>query len=62
MIFLFWVYGPAVAATFTIIFLQGFGAWGFHLEAGFLNWLGAATIGELGIIAGAVYGGLFKKR
>lgn len=25
-------------------------------------WLGGATIGELGIIAGVVYGALFKKR
>ena len=62
MRFLFWIYGPAVIATFTIIFLQGFKTWGFHLDDHFLGWLGAAIIGELGIIAGVVYGALFKKR
>jgi len=62
MRFLFWIYGPAVIATFTIIFLQGFKTWGFRLDDHFLGWLGAAIIGELGIIAGVVFGALFKKR
>lgn len=45
--FLFKAFSGSLAATFGIILLQGFGLWGFHLEAGFLNWLGAATVGEM---------------
>ena len=42
--FLFAAYGFLLVATVTVVFLQGFNAWGFDLESGFLNWLGAATI------------------
>jgi hypothetical protein len=38
----------SVLLTFSIIFLQGWEVWGFHLPVSFLNWLGAATIGEIG--------------
>jgi len=62
MTFLFWMYGFALASTITIIFLQGFRLGGFQLDAAFLNWLGGATVGEIGILAGMVYGGLFKQR
>lgn len=33
--------------TFGVIFLEGFGLWGFHLSESFLNWLGAATVGQV---------------
>jgi hypothetical protein len=54
----------AVLSTFTmtVIFFQGFKFHGFELEPGFLNWLGGATIGEIGVLAGLVYNFLFKKK
>ena len=59
--FLFKAYAGLLASTVLIIFLQGFHLWGFHLEAGFLHWLGAATIGEVAGLAALVYGALFRK-
>ena len=59
--FLFKAYAGLLASTVLIIFLQGFQLWGFQLDAGFLNWLGAATIGEVAGLAALVYGALFKK-
>lgn len=42
----------AVILTYVIIFLQGFGLWGFELEESFLNWLGVVTVGEIaGLVA-----------
>ena len=59
--FLFKAYVGLLTATVLIIFLQGFQLWGFKLETGFLNWLGAATIGEVAGLAALVYGALFRK-
>jgi hypothetical protein len=59
--FLFKAYAGLLASTVLIIFLQGFHLWGFQLDAGFLNWLGAATIGEVAGLAALVYGALCKK-
>jgi hypothetical protein len=59
--FLFRAYGFLIVATMAIIFLQGFRAWGFALEQDFLWWLGIAVIGEVGGLAGLVYGFFFKK-
>jgi hypothetical protein len=59
--FLFKAYTGLLTATILIIFLQGFQLWGFKLDVGFLNWLGAATIGEIAGLAALVYGSLFKK-
>ena len=59
--FLFKAYAGLLTATVLIIFLQGFQLWGFKLEAGFLHWLGAATIGEVAGLAALVYGALFRK-
>jgi hypothetical protein len=58
--FLFWAYGGLLAATIGIILLQGFRAWGFALDLGFLRWLGAATVGEVAGLAALVYGSLFS--
>lgn len=59
-VFFFVVYGMALAATFAIYFLHGFHAWGFSIELELLKWLGGVTIGELGGLALAVYGFLFR--
>src|SRR5712691_1535347 len=59
--FLFKAYASLLAASVLIIFLQGFQIWGFMLDAGFLNWLCAATIGEVAGLAALVYGALFRK-
>ncbi|ETX08554.1 MAG: hypothetical protein ETSY2_04710 [Candidatus Entotheonella gemina] len=59
--FLSKAYAGLLASTVLIIFRQGFHLWGFQLDAKFLNWLGAATIGEVAGLAALVYGALFKK-
>jgi hypothetical protein len=59
--FLFWMYGFLLVSTVVIIFLQGFKVKGFSLNLGFLHWLGGATIGEIGILAGITYRALFKR-
>jgi hypothetical protein len=49
----------STACCFTLIFLQGFHAWGFQMNESFLRWLCALTIGQrvalLGIFARAVW-------
>ena len=60
--FLFLAYGALLASTIVIYFLQGFQLFGFHLEQATLNWLGGATIGEVGGLAMTVYGFLFRKK
>ena len=60
--FLFWAYGGLLLCTMTVIFFQGFKVYGFALEQQFLNWLGAATIGEVAGLAYLVYGALFRKK
>jgi hypothetical protein len=62
MTFLFCAYGSLLLSTMTVIFLQGFKAYGFALDQNFLNWLGAATIGEVAGLALLVYGALFRKK
>jgi hypothetical protein len=42
--------------------LQGFKLWKFDLSQATLNWLGGATIGEIGGLAAMVYGSLFRKK
>jgi len=59
--FLFWMYGFFSFSTVVIIFLQGFKVKGFNLAPGLLHWLGAATVGEIGILAQIAYKALFKK-
>jgi hypothetical protein len=51
-----------LASTMLIIFLQGFRVRGFNLDATFLKWLGAVTLGEVGGLAATVYGALFRRR
>lgn len=53
-------YGGLLISTVTLIFLQGFHLWGFELDSGFLNWLGAATVGEIVGLCVLVYGALFR--
>lgn len=60
--FLFYAYGGLLVATMAIFFLHGFKLGGFQLEKELLQWLGAATIGEIGGLAAIVYGALFKKQ
>lgn len=59
--FLFQMYRFLVFSTVGIIILQGFNLWGFNLDPDFLRWLGGATIGEIGILAGVAYRALFRK-
>lgn len=61
IVFLFWMYGFFSFSTVAIIFLQGFKVKGFNLDPGFLHWLGAATVGEIGILVQIAYKALFKK-
>jgi hypothetical protein len=60
--FLYRAYGFLLAATITIIILQGFRVGGFNLDATFLKWLGAVTLGEVGGVAATVYGALFRRK
>jgi len=60
--FLYWTYGFMLTATMLIIFLQGFRFGGFNLDASFLKWLGAVTLGEVGGLAATVYGALFRRK
>ena len=60
--FLYWAYGFMLAATMLIVILQGFQVGGFNLEASFLKWLGAVTLGEVGGLAATVYGALFRRK
>jgi hypothetical protein len=46
-VFLRRAFGFSLGATFCLIFLQGFGPWGFHLSEPFLHWLGVATVGQV---------------
>ncbi|MBA7496880.1 hypothetical protein ES702_07489 [subsurface metagenome] len=55
------VYSGMLICTFTIYFLQGFKWRGFDLSYSLLNWLGAATIGEVGGLLALVYGALFRR-
>lgn len=41
-------FGFSLLMTFGAIFFQGFQLWGFHLSEPFLNWLGGATVGQVG--------------
>ena len=61
IIFLFWAYGLLLFLTMSIFFLQGFKVFGFNLSDTTLNWLGGATIGEIGGLAVMVYQSLLKK-
>lgn len=58
--FLFMAFGFLIFTTMSIIFFQGFNLWGFKLDIKLLNWLGAATIGELGGLLLIVYRFLFR--
>lgn len=58
--FLLVAYAFLLVATMAIILLQGFHAWGFALEAPFLKWLGAATIGEVAGLLVITYKSVFK--
>jgi hypothetical protein len=60
--FLYWAYGFMLSATMLIILLQGFRIGGFNLDAIFLEWLGAITLGEVGGLAATVYGALFRRK
>ncbi len=57
--FIQWIYGWLLFATFLVIFLQGFKVWGFQLDPSFLQWLGAATVGEVASLAILIYKALF---
>ncbi len=62
MNFLYAAYGGILLFTMSIIYLQGFKIWGFHLEPEFLHWLGGATVGEVAGLAVLAYRFLFKKK
>ena len=58
--FLLWAYGGLLVATVSLIYLQGFHVHGFTLESRFLNWLGGATIGEIGGLLTLTFRAVFK--
>jgi hypothetical protein len=60
--FLYCAYGFMLVATMSTIILQGFRVGGFNLDATFLKWLGAVTLGEVGGLAVTVYGALFRRK
>jgi hypothetical protein len=60
--FLYWAYGFLLVTTMLIILFQGFRVGGFALDASFLKWLGAVTLGEVGGLAATVYGALFRRK
>jgi hypothetical protein len=45
--FLIKALGFSTACCFLLIFLQGFRAWGFQMDGGFLRWLTGATVVQL---------------
>jgi hypothetical protein len=53
--------GFCVVMTFLIILLQGFRLWGFSLPEHFLDWLGAAVIGEVIALLWIIIKYLFNK-
>jgi hypothetical protein len=53
------LYSFLIVSTVTIIFFEGFGVGGFDLPDKFLNWLGGATIGEIGSLLAIVYKSYF---
>ena len=55
-------YGGLLIVTVLIIFLQGFKLWGFSLDATYLKWLGAATIGEIGGLLMLTFKAVFGRR
>jgi hypothetical protein len=59
--FLLCAYIFLLVATVAIIFMQGFKAWGFQLDSGFLKWLGVATIGDVGGLLTLTFGAVFKR-
>jgi len=59
--FLLYAYGFLLAATMTIVFLQGFHVWGFVLDQKVLLWLGGATVGEIGGLLLLTLKAVFRK-
>ena len=59
--FLLWAYGCLLAEAMAMFFLQGFRLWGFQLDSALIQWLGAATIGEVGGLLTLTFAAIFKK-
>lgn len=55
------LYAFMVVCTLTIYFFQGFHLWGFNLSQRSLDWLGIATIGEIGGFIAAILSSIFRK-
>jgi hypothetical protein len=60
--FLFWAYGFLIVATMLIFFLEGFRFKGFSLDVGLLEWLGGATLGEIGGLLTITIKATFKEQ
>jgi hypothetical protein len=58
--FFLWLYVGLSTATIIIILLQGFKFCHFSLEPSFMNWLGAATVGEVGGLLAMIIGYFFR--
>ncbi|MES0490584.1 MAG: hypothetical protein ABUK01_11355 [Leptospirales bacterium] len=52
------LFAASMTATFVIIF--GIALWEFKLPKSFLNWMGGATIGQIGGLMAIVYKGVFR--
>ena len=55
-------FSSALLLTIAVILLQGFAAWGFHLDQTTVNLLAAATIGEIAGLLTILISNLGKER
>ena len=55
-----WFLGSSLVFAYTVILLHGFKHNSFQLEESFINWLGIATIGEIGSLLVIVYKSIFR--
>jgi len=54
-------YGGLLVTAVGAFYLQGFNAWGFHLDDKLMMWLGGATIGAIAGFITLSLKGVFKK-
>jgi hypothetical protein len=62
MKFICCILGGCCAVTLSIFLLQGFHLWGFQLDRALMHWIGGATVGSIGGLAGTIVRAAFKTR
>ena len=55
------LFALSVLCTQTVIFLQGFKAWGFALPDSLLQWLGGATVGQFATLLAFLVRAIYRK-